>query len=269
MSLTVCIPTFEEELNIKKCLNKLKWAKQIYLLDGNSKDKTLQIAKKFKNTKIIKLNKNIEYTKKLNFLLNLNKKKWVLMLDADYVLSHELIKEIKKLNFKKLEKEKVFALKVKIYNKIFKTIIKENLYPRKIVIFKNQNTYYKKIGHGERLILKSKIKLLKGSIYHENLNDLYNFTKWKKNQINYSIIEGLKISNQKFTKLRIQDSIRRFPPLNIILLIIYLLINKKIFIYKKAGFYYLFQRLYFETLLSFFIIQNYLKNLKDKIFFSN
>ena len=47
MNLIVCIPTFNEELNIKKCLNKLKWIKKIYLLDGNSKDKTVEIAKKF------------------------------------------------------------------------------------------------------------------------------------------------------------------------------------------------------------------------------
>lgn len=269
MNLIACIPIFNEELNIKKCLNKLKWIKKVYLLDGNSTDRTIKIAKKFKNTKIIKLKKNINYTQKLNFLLNLNKNKWVFMLDADYVLTNKLIREIKKLNFDDLERKKIFALKIKIYNKIYKTIIKESLYPNKILIFKNLNTYYKKFGHGEKLILNSKIKLLENSLHHENLNDLYNFKKWKKNQINYSIIEGFKISNQKFKELRIQDLIRRFPPLNIIFLIFYLIIIKKIFFYKKAGFYYLFQRLFFETLLSISIIQNYFKILKTKIFFSN
>ena len=33
--------------------------KKVYLLDGNSSDKTLLIAKKFRNTKIIKLKKNM------------------------------------------------------------------------------------------------------------------------------------------------------------------------------------------------------------------
>ena len=259
MNLVVCIPTFNEELNIKKCLNKLKWAKKIYLLDGNSDYKTIKIAKKFHNIKIIKLKKNIDYTQKLNFLLNLNKKKWVFILDADYVLTDNLVKEIKKLDFKNLEKNKIFGLKINIFNKIFDTVIKENLYPKKILIFKNQRYRYKKIGHGEKLIFNSKIKYLKGSIYHENLNDIYNFNKWKKNQINYSKSEGLKICNQKFTKLRIQDLIRRFPPLNIILLIIYLVIIKKIFIYGKAGFYYFYQRIFFESLLSYSIIKNYLR----------
>ena len=80
--------------------------KKVYLLDGNSSDKTLLIAKKFRNTKIIKLKKNIDYTKKLNLLLSLNKNKWIFVLDADYVLTNEIIKEIKKINFKVLEKKK-------------------------------------------------------------------------------------------------------------------------------------------------------------------
>ena len=65
MNLIVCIPTFEEELNIKKCLINLKWAKNLFVR-CNSKDKTSQIAKKFKNTKVIKL-KNIKYVNKLNY----------------------------------------------------------------------------------------------------------------------------------------------------------------------------------------------------------
>ena len=269
MNLIVCIPTFEEELNIKKCLINLKWAKKIYLLDGNSKDRTIDIAKKFKNIKIIKLNKNISYTDKLNYLLKLNKKKWVLMLDADYVLSKRLIKEIRKIDFKDLEKKKIFGLKINIYNKIFNTVIKEDLYPNKILIFKNKNCHYKKHGHGEKLILKSKIIKLQNSIYHENFNDISNFSKWKKNQIKYSIQEGYKICNTKFFNLRSQDFIRRFPPVNIFLLIGYLILSKKIFFYGNAGIYYLFQRVFFETLLSYSIIKNYKKKLISKIFSTN
>ena len=264
MSLIVCIPTFEEELNIKKCLIKLKWVKKIYLLDGNSKDKTIQIAKKFTNTKVIKLRKNIDYTKKLNFLLNLNKNKWVFMLDADYVLSNKIVKEIKEINFKNLEKQKIFGLKINIYNKIFKKVIKKNIYPKKILIFKNRKCYYKKIGHSEKLILNSEIKILKGHINHENFNDVLNFSKWKKNQYKYSINEGYKICNQKISKLRPQDFIRRFPPLNILFLLLFLIFFKKIFWYGKAGTFYLFQRLFYETVLSFSIIKNYIKIIKIK-----
>jgi len=60
MDLIVCIPTFNEELNIKKCLNKLKWANKVIILDSNSTDNTVKIAKKFKNTNIIYSKKKIK-----------------------------------------------------------------------------------------------------------------------------------------------------------------------------------------------------------------
>lgn len=264
MNLIACIPTFNEELNIKKCLKKLKWIKKVYILDGNSSDKTLQIAKKFKNTKIVKLKQNIDYTKKLNLLLDLNKNKWVFMLDADYVLTNEIIKEIRKINLKVLEKNKIYGIKIKIYNKIFNTVINENIYPKKTLIFKNKNYQYKKVGHSEKLFINSRTIELKKSINHENLNDISNFSKWKKNQIKYSINEGYKICNKKILSLRIQDLIRRFPPLNIFLLILYLIILKKIFFYGKAGLFYLFQRLFYESVLSISILKNYVRKFKIK-----
>ena len=264
MNLIVCIPTFNEELNIKKCLIKLKWVKKVYLLDGNSSDKTLLIAKKFRNTKIIKLKKNIDYTKKLNLLLSLNKNKWIFVLDADYVLTNEIIKEIKKINFKVFEKKKIYGLKIKIYNKVFNTVINENIYPKKTLIFKNKNCHYKKIGHSEKLYINAKTIELKESIIHENLNDISNFSKWKKNQIKYSINEGYKICNKKILSLRSQDLIRRFPPLNIFFLLLYLIIFKKILFYGKAGIFYLFQRIFYECLLTFSIFKNYFKKVKFK-----
>ena len=264
MNLIVCIPTFNEELNIKKCLNKLKWVKKVYLLDGNSSDKTLLIAKKFKNTKIIKLKKNIDYTKKLNLLLDLTKNKWIFILDADYVLTKEIIKEIKKINFKALEKKKIYGIKIKIFNRIFNKVINENIYPKKTLIFRNNECHYRKIGHSEKLYLNSKKIELKESIMHENFNDISNFSKWKKNQIKYSVNEGYKICNKKILSLRTQDLIRRFPPLNIFLLLIYLIISKKILFYGKAGIFYLFQRIFYETVLTISILKNYFKKLKFK-----
>ena len=108
MNPVVCIPTFNEELNIKKCLNKLRWVKKIFILDGKSTDKTIKIANKFKNTKVIKVKKNLDYVSKLNYLLKINKKKWVFILEADYVLSKGLINEVKKINFEDYEKKNIF-----------------------------------------------------------------------------------------------------------------------------------------------------------------
>ena len=57
------------------------------------------------------------------------------MLDADYVLTDNLIKRNKK-NFV-FRKNKIFGLKINIYNKIFNTVIKEN-YPKKFYFLKSK-----------------------------------------------------------------------------------------------------------------------------------
>ncbi|MDA7481156.1 glycosyltransferase [Candidatus Pelagibacter ubique] len=265
MDLIVCIPTFNEELNIKKCLNKLKWANKVIILDSNSTDNTVKIAKKFKNTNIIYSKKKLSYVSKLNYFINKNKGKWLLILDADYVLSNALIKEFKILHIENLRKEKISGFKIKIYNKIFNKTIREDIYPKKILLFKNVNCYFRQFGHSEKFFIKGKISNIDGYIMHENFNEIKNFSVWKLNQSKYSKLDSSRIVKTKFDELRTQDKIRKFPPINIILIMIYFIFFKKILIYGKSGFFYLFQRLFYETLLSFQIIKIYLRKFKNFI----
>jgi len=192
---------------------------------------------------------------------------WVLFIDADYVLSDKLVKKIRKLDNNYIKKNNINGFKIPIYNKIFGKIIKENIYPKKILLFKNSDCYFKRIGHAEKLLIKKKnIFTLKEFILHENLNDIENFKLWKLNQIKYSKKDAKRIIKTKFSNLRIQDKIRRLIPINIFLILIYLLTLKKIFFYGYAGFFYLYQRIFYEFTLSFSILKIYLR--KIKIFFS-
>ncbi len=264
MNPIICIPTFNEELNIKKSLKKLRWAKKIIILDSKSTDKTIEISKKFKNVKLISLKKSYDYVSKLNYLINKTKNKWILLLDADYVLSNELIKKIKHLDEKAINKLHIIGFKIPIYNKIFNTIIKEDIYPKKILLFKNYNFKFKRLGHGEKLYFnnKGKVKILDECIFHENLKDLNDFYTWKKNQIEYSKKDALRITKKKYSKLRLQDKIRRLIPINILMLFFFLIFFKKIFFYKKAGVFYLYQRLFYEYFLSISIFKLYLNKIK-------
>lgn len=92
--LSVCLAVFNEEENLSACLESVKnIAWEIVIVDGGSKDKTLQIAQRF-NARIIKTN-NLQ-----NFHINKNKAidacigDWILQLDADEVVSKELAEEI-------------------------------------------------------------------------------------------------------------------------------------------------------------------------------
>jgi glycosyltransferase involved in cell wall biosynthesis len=93
--LSVALATFNEESNIGRCLEAVKdIADEIMIVDGTSTDKTVAIAKNYKTKVTVTDNPP-------NF--HINKKKaieqcrgdWVLLLDADEVVSPELAAEIK------------------------------------------------------------------------------------------------------------------------------------------------------------------------------
>jgi glycosyltransferase involved in cell wall biosynthesis len=95
--LSVVLATFNEEENLKRCLDSVKGiADEIIIIDGNSQDKTVAIAKSFKA-------KVIQTTNKPNFHINKQmglkaaENEWILQLDADEVVSPNLAKEIVKV----------------------------------------------------------------------------------------------------------------------------------------------------------------------------
>jgi glycosyltransferase involved in cell wall biosynthesis len=97
IDLSVVILTFNEEIHIRRCIeNVLPIAKEIFLVDSFSCDKTVEIAKTL-GTKVYQNKWENNYAKQLNWgLKHLPiQTRWVLRLDADEYLTNELIEEIK------------------------------------------------------------------------------------------------------------------------------------------------------------------------------
>jgi len=92
--ISAVIITFNEENIIEECLKSLSFANEIIILDSFSTDRTLEIASKY-NVKIVQHNFD-NYANQRNRLLNLvsGTSKWVLMVDADEIVSKELKCEI-------------------------------------------------------------------------------------------------------------------------------------------------------------------------------
>jgi len=94
-SISVVILTYNEELNIAKCLESVKnWADEIIIVDSYSTDKTLVIAEKYGAEVVQHPFKN--QADQFNWALdNVEiKNEWILRLDADEYLTEELKKEI-------------------------------------------------------------------------------------------------------------------------------------------------------------------------------
>lgn len=93
--ISVTLATYNEEKNIAGCLESVKGlADEIVIVDGTSKDNTVEIARTFgarvivrENPKIFHINKQIANDEA--------KMEWILQMDADEKVTPELAKEIK------------------------------------------------------------------------------------------------------------------------------------------------------------------------------
>lgn len=95
--ISAVIITFNEEKNLKRCLESLgDLCDEILIVDSFSTDKTEEIAKSF-NAKFIQ-HPFEGYIEQKNVALNLAKNDYVISLDGDEALSPPLLKSIKELD---------------------------------------------------------------------------------------------------------------------------------------------------------------------------
>lgn len=94
--ISVVLAVYNEETNLKSCLESVKdLANEIVIVDGGSTDKTLDIAKDF-GAKIIETNNPPNFHINKNKAIDGAKEDWILQLDADEILTPQLVEEIKK-----------------------------------------------------------------------------------------------------------------------------------------------------------------------------
>ena len=94
MNISLVMIVKNEEKNLAKCLNSVEnLVDEIVIVDSGSTDKTIEIAKTF-GAKIFKREFD-SFSNQKNYALSIATNEWVLHLDADEVLSKELVEEIK------------------------------------------------------------------------------------------------------------------------------------------------------------------------------
>src|SRR2546422_6659809 len=91
--ISVLILTYNEAPNIGRMLDRLHWAHRIVVVDSFSTDETVEIAKGFSNVHVIQRRFD-SFAGQCNFGLEQIQSAWVLSLDADYILSEQLLTEL-------------------------------------------------------------------------------------------------------------------------------------------------------------------------------
>ncbi len=101
--ISVVLAVYNEEANLRNCLESVKkFAWEIIIVDGGSKDRTLEIAKEF-GAKIIRTNNPQVFHINKNKAIYAADGDWILQLDADEIVTKDLAEEIKKATDSKSE----------------------------------------------------------------------------------------------------------------------------------------------------------------------
>ena len=102
--LSVVLATYNEEKNIKRCLESVgDLADEIIIVDGSSTDKTVEIAKSMGAKVLVTTNPQIFHVNKQK-AIDKATCEWVFQLDADEIPSEELKTEIKQIISRKQDK---------------------------------------------------------------------------------------------------------------------------------------------------------------------
>lgn len=174
MKLSVVITVYNEEQKIEDCLKSIKdLADEIIVVNNNSTDKTLEIAKKY--TDIIYNQPNNPQNIDLQKNLGISKAtcEWILVLDADERVEQELADEIRSLD----EKSDFSGYNIARKNIIFgKWIAHTGWYPDyQLRLFKKGKGKFEEKHVHQSIKIEGEVGYLKNSIKHLNYESVSQF----------------------------------------------------------------------------------------------
>ena len=269
LDIAVVILTYNEELHIRRCLDNVKcFAKEIFIIDSFSTDKTLEIANEYATVTILQHKWENNHAKQFNWgIANAPiSATWILRLDADEFLTQELIDELNE----KLEllDENISGLSFNLRRYFMGDWLKRGIYPIKLI-----RCFRKGKAKCEQRLMDEHIELLEGEcaefehdFVDENLNNLSWFCQ---KHINYAIreaaslldieydltgknseIDHLHISEQALQKRKLKHKYAKQPLfLRSFAYFIYRYIIKGAFLEGKTGFIWTFMQAYWYRTL--------------------
>lgn len=183
--ISVLIPVFNEEKNIRRCLEALKnWAEEIIVVDSQSTDSTIEIAESF-GAKVLQFHYKGGWPKKRQWALDTYdfRNDWILLLDADEIVTQELKLEVEKslnisyLNGFYIRLELVF-LGRRLKHGGF-DFYKLNLFRKGKGTFEkridNQTMEMSDIEVHEHVKIQGTTEYLKHAIEHHNVNNIFRY----------------------------------------------------------------------------------------------
>ena len=202
--ITPLILTYNEAPNIARTLESVKWARDIVVVDSFSDDDTLEIAKAFPQVRVFQRAFD-SHRDQWQFGLKETgiATPWVLALDADYVLSDELIAELESLQPKPV----TAGYRASFVYCINGKKLQSGIYPPVTVLYRREAASYIQDGHTQRVALEGSVENLRAPIFHDDRKSL---KTWLSAQSRYTELEAQKLRSTDFSELNFPDRLRRW-----------------------------------------------------------
>ncbi|MFQ5681336.1 MAG: glycosyltransferase family 2 protein [Candidatus Omnitrophota bacterium] len=94
VKLTAVIIVKDEEYKVAKCLEGIKWADEVVVVDDMSSDRTMEICRSY-GAKVVRHNSEGNFDRQRNIGIDNGSGEWILQLDADEVVGEKLREAIK------------------------------------------------------------------------------------------------------------------------------------------------------------------------------
>jgi glycosyltransferase involved in cell wall biosynthesis len=240
-SITPMILTFNEAENISRVLNALSWAKSILVVDSFSTDTTLSILAADSRVRVLQRAFDTAANQG-NFGLSHVGTEWVLSMDADYVCTEALTREIAELP----ENVDMQGYSIRFRYCIGGRPLRRALYPPRTSLYRRSRAKYIDDGHTQRVVIDGSVGTLNGYMYHDDRKPL---DRWLNSQRRYADREALKLSTAK-GRLRFTDRLRKARWIAPLIMPFYCLLGRGLLLDGRAGLFYSMQRTYAEVLLA-------------------
>ena len=267
--ITALIITLNEENIISKCLSRLSFVDEIIIFDSFSSDDTINIAKSY-GARVVKRRFDNFASQRQAALSSVKENcDWVLMLDADEILTDDLKKEIITVTSLEQSDSMYMVRRKDIF--LEKWIKRSSGYPTWFPrLFKNGSVQVRR-EINEEYITKGKKGYLKNHLVHYPFNK--GLSWWFHKHVKYAEMEAIKMNEERKVKVnflsifsrdpqvrrKFQKRLSYFFPFRPTIIFFLLYIVRGGFLDGKAGYYFCLLRKTYEGMIAV----NY-KNIQRK-----